>query len=291
MIQASSFFLKCSQMLSAAVKDVGTLPASYTRAHRNRDGQAVVNTLITRLTLSNAIVKDHRYTTNVQSIDLLCVTIGLPEAHRLCDENFPVQNVLSRLEHIGAIAVARPKVRKIVVAQYSALKTAFAHYMRDREKYNISRIVLVQIVLDKKGQDPHDDCVETITFLRSELQEGTSAPVLCAPNLSGEIQRLGLDNRGAEEGDSELEDIVRMYQTASAQDRAKLMHKLKHPDRYVKECGFCHRKGITFKFCSRCRRVYYCSSQCQTQHWRAEHKAACTRVYQIRTVLILRPFF
>ena len=30
-----------------------------------------------------------------------------------------------------------------------------------------------------------------------------------------------------------------------------------------------------FKSCSRCKQVYYCSKECQLQHWKNGHKNVC----------------
>lgn len=39
-------------------------------------------------------------------------------------------------------------------------------------------------------------------------------------------------------------------------------------------CGWCGAKGPS-KFCSACRKVFYCSKSCQTQDWKNGHKVQC----------------
>ncbi len=39
-------------------------------------------------------------------------------------------------------------------------------------------------------------------------------------------------------------------------------------------CGVCSKKASTY--CSRCQNIYYCSRECQAQHWK-EHKLQCVQ--------------
>lgn len=41
-------------------------------------------------------------------------------------------------------------------------------------------------------------------------------------------------------------------------------------------CGYCKKKGVGFKRCSRCQSVYYCSVQCQSSDW-LEHMSRCIK--------------
>ncbi|PFX17637.1 hypothetical protein AWC38_SpisGene18024 [Stylophora pistillata] len=43
------------------------------------------------------------------------------------------------------------------------------------------------------------------------------------------------------------------------------------------ECAFCHSKEGTLKRCLGCKRVFYCSRNCQKKHWR-EHKTDCQSI-------------
>jgi hypothetical protein len=43
------------------------------------------------------------------------------------------------------------------------------------------------------------------------------------------------------------------------------------------ECANCSTTESTLMQCSRCGLVKYCGKACQTQHWRASHKALCIR--------------
>ena len=42
----------------------------------------------------------------------------------------------------------------------------------------------------------------------------------------------------------------------------------------VRECMYCQRQGH-WRRCSRCHGPYYCSTHCQTEHWKIGHKAGC----------------
>lgn len=43
-----------------------------------------------------------------------------------------------------------------------------------------------------------------------------------------------------------------------------------------RECHNCHSTSVVAnKTCSRCKLVFYCSSECQTVHWKAGHKRVC----------------
>lgn len=42
-------------------------------------------------------------------------------------------------------------------------------------------------------------------------------------------------------------------------------------------CGKMAKKGEGLKACNRCRSVWYCSRECQTQHWKQGHKSDCVK--------------
>ena len=37
----------------------------------------------------------------------------------------------------------------------------------------------------------------------------------------------------------------------------------------------CMATGVGFKACCKCKLAYYCSKECQTDHWKAVHKKEC----------------
>lgn len=45
----------------------------------------------------------------------------------------------------------------------------------------------------------------------------------------------------------------------------------------MRMCKQCRKAGIKFRCCGRCKRVYYCSTECQEIHWKAEHKKMCKK--------------
>jgi hypothetical protein len=57
------------------------------------------------------------------------------------------------------------------------------------------------------------------------------------------------------------------------------------PVKAVRRCGACARlesdvkaAGLKFLLCSRCKRVGYCSVECQKSHWSGGHRAECGKV-------------
>lgn len=46
---------------------------------------------------------------------------------------------------------------------------------------------------------------------------------------------------------------------------------------HIRRCAQCLRNGVGFKVCSGCRRVHYCSPECQRAHWRAQHRDECSK--------------
>ena len=41
------------------------------------------------------------------------------------------------------------------------------------------------------------------------------------------------------------------------------------------QCEACHSRTNTLKKCSACKKVFYCSNDCQRTHWKAHHKNHC----------------
>ncbi|MDR3736462.1 MAG: zinc finger MYND domain-containing protein [Acidobacteriaceae bacterium] len=78
------------------------------------------------------------------------------------------------------------------------------------------------------------------------------------------------------------------FTVAPKADRKKYLYTdYIHPS-YFKEqeeategivCGYCNKPQGEGKFdmCSACKKVYYCSKECQLKDWKAGHKAVCTK--------------
>ncbi len=47
------------------------------------------------------------------------------------------------------------------------------------------------------------------------------------------------------------------------------------PRKQCANCGATSGGGVKLRKCAGCRRVRYCSQECQAQHW-AQHKLVCT---------------
>ena len=50
-------------------------------------------------------------------------------------------------------------------------------------------------------------------------------------------------------------------------------------------CSSCQKSGIKLSACSKCHAVRYCSTACQTAHWRA-HKPACISPKDVTATII-----
>ncbi|XP_021369227.1 uncharacterized protein LOC110460574 isoform X4 [Mizuhopecten yessoensis] len=44
------------------------------------------------------------------------------------------------------------------------------------------------------------------------------------------------------------------------------------------KCGFCDKKTLSLRRCSACQQVYYCSTVCQREDWKLQHKAKCKEI-------------
>lgn len=56
---------------------------------------------------------------------------------------------------------------------------------------------------------------------------------------------------------------------------SQLLHKPQKL-KIEKKCMTCGKEAS--KCCSRCKLVYYCSAECQTAHWKKEHKLKCSQI-------------
>ena len=45
------------------------------------------------------------------------------------------------------------------------------------------------------------------------------------------------------------------------------------------ECNYCKKKqgSAKFELCSACKKVYYCSKDCQVKDWKSGHKTSCVK--------------
>jgi hypothetical protein len=67
--------------------------------------------------------------------------------------------------------------------------------------------------------------------------------------------------------------ILRILSDSAANPIASTVHKSKLI------CSGCGLRDETLKLsCARCRRVYYCSRECQVEDWTRDHKQSCSRV-------------
>ncbi|XP_033760711.1 uncharacterized protein LOC117342621 [Pecten maximus] len=44
------------------------------------------------------------------------------------------------------------------------------------------------------------------------------------------------------------------------------------------KCGYCNKKTLSLRRCSACQDVYYCSTVCQREDWRGQHKVKCKEI-------------
>ena len=68
-------------------------------------------------------------------------------------------------------------------------------------------------------------------------------------------------------------NILTVQEVRSLYHTSNPYYKCSYPD-----CGKEETKRNKFKQCSRCQAAKYCSKECQTKHWKAEHKLHCTDI-------------
>lgn len=49
----------------------------------------------------------------------------------------------------------------------------------------------------------------------------------------------------------------------------------------IHPCGGCGKAGRGMRKCGRCKRVHYCSKECQTEDWRGGHREKCDRFIEL----------
>lgn len=57
------------------------------------------------------------------------------------------------------------------------------------------------------------------------------------------------------------------------------MKRITGTDLFEKNCWYCGKMGIKMSTCSKCKLASYCGKDCQTKHWKQNHKFSCGKSY------------
>ena len=156
---------------------------------------------------------------------------------------------------------------------------------------HIDTVYLMKIGYNVKGK---------VTFANNKLS-GTTKRLFLADDMSKlllrDLKLKGMQLKGALFADihfSPHDQIQSSYTKKFIAQRLRAPEENDAPafdNTKMKSCGFCtksegeeailsHSKGekvkpvVSFRFCSKCRQVCYCSPECQKKHWR-DHKLSC----------------
>ena len=77
-----------------------------------------------------------------------------------------------------------------------------------------------------------------------------------------ETQKAWISNSNQEDIKEEVQRLADLYSHSTIEG---LMDGFK--------CAKCKKEA--FKRCSKCKKVWYCSKECQVSHWKESHKAEC----------------
>ena len=83
-------------------------------------------------------------------------------------------------------------------------------------------------------------------------------------------------DQGYANAQRELDMLKAQHQEGAAQ-QAKTSSNA-HPNAspaHLHACANCGTNVSNLRACSRCKATSYCSKECQTAHWKSEHKASC----------------
>ena len=90
------------------------------------------------------------------------------------------------------------------------------------------------------------------------------------------LLKHGADPRFADEEGTTPFDLARLHKDVLA-----ILHKANSKvdlsrDKEGEHCANCDKSSLDLKCCSRCKVTYYCSKECQREHWKkGNHKAVC----------------
>lgn len=177
----------------------------------------------------------------------------------------------ARLRRISPTLSRRPLLWLLALAQFQQQRALADSTMR-----------VLALIMRTCGQELHDQELDVAHSQASEQERSSGyqwTTWLLKPELGDQVQRLARACGWIAESACET-----VYATASSQNNSRervadtplatYFQAYLPPERCARsECGKTSA-AVRLRMCSRCKRVRYCSSECQKQHWPL-HKSAC----------------
>ncbi|XP_066280805.1 uncharacterized protein [Branchiostoma lanceolatum] len=121
-----------------------------------------------------------------------------------------------------------------------------------------------------KKMGEHSGMSSSVIEAVKKLQEGTSNDKVS-----------GTESKGVKEKKSGLtKEAEKLPEKPVANGSSVCPEKVQVKKRKIRECGFCGKLSTPeqkFSKCGSCLHVYYCSRDCQKQHWKSGHKNQCRK--------------
>ncbi len=175
-------------------------------------------------------------------------------------------NVIDSADNTPLIIAAYFKFHKIVCCLVDALsdeerkddhaKKALAHAATRRDNKSIRKLLLAGV--------PRDEALAL-----------SDCHALTHDEANNEKVRALLGPFAAEALPTQLRPVSDDEKIWSAEFKEKLGHQIKQVEE-KNACGNCGK--ISLLLCGGCRKVHYCSAECQRSHWITAHKQNCKKV-------------
>ena len=86
---------------------------------------------------------------------------------------------------------------------------------------------------------------------------------------------------GTKESRTAYVDYLKEIDSVDDSAKYKSVKLAERPVEQLRRYGYCYNNGVDkpdaqFKYCSICRKIPYCSKECQELHWR-DHKLVCKK--------------
>jgi hypothetical protein len=129
----------------------------------------------------------------------------------------------------------------------------------------------------KLAQLIYSSTLETIVFVKS-VEAHALAAIFNLPEdqnsilMMGTVHAKNLETMIAQLGGIKCEDL----QLKDDNDLLKLTTWIS--DTTIESCDYCHSNLVETKKCSQCKTSRYCGKECQTNHWKQNHKNNCKKI-------------
>ncbi|XP_078592494.1 uncharacterized protein LOC144871222 [Branchiostoma floridae x Branchiostoma japonicum] len=124
-----------------------------------------------------------------------------------------------------------------------------------------------------KKTGEHCGCVMSSSVIEAfeRLKAGTS---------NDKVSASGTESKGSKEKNGSTKQTEKLPEKPVANGVRVCPEKIQVKKRKIRECGFCGKLSTNeqkFSKCGSCLHVYYCSRDCQKQHWKSGHKNQCRK--------------